>query len=432
MSIAAELREVQAGPRAETIAAARAKVAEVRAQLQELQAGPREEDIAAAMAKVAEVKAQLEELQAGPREEDIEAAGDRVAEAKAQLEELQAGAREEDIAIARASVERARYQLDLARKMKERREKLQAEGAVSQEQLDRASLEFNSALAQLDYSENQLKKLLAGTRVEQIQAQEARVQQAQRQLDELLAGTRVEQIQAQEARVQQAQRELDELLAGTRGERVEVQQARLQELDARIAKLEIDLNKSSLKAPFSGTIAQRYLDEGTTVAAGEPVVRLVESGMMEVRVGVPVSASDRLQLGSTETLAIGGQNYSARVKSILPELDSQTQTVTVVLALLEGNDLRSGEIASLKVNEITPTSGYWLPIASLVRGGRGLWSCFVLGDTGGEFFKVERRDVEVLHQESDRAFVRGTLQRGDRVIVDGVHRLVPGQLVKQE
>ena len=42
---------------------------------------------------------------------------------------------------------------------------------------------------------------------------------------------------------------------------------------------------------------------------------------------------------------------------------------------------------------------------------------------------VERRDVEILHTESARVLVRGTLQEGDQVIVDGIHRVVAGQNV---
>ncbi|MBD2066202.1 efflux transporter periplasmic adaptor subunit, partial [Leptolyngbya sp. FACHB-671] len=48
-------------------------------------------------------------------------------------------------------------------------------------------------------------------------------------------------------------------------------------------------------------------------------------------------------------------------------------------------------------------------------------SCFVLADN------LERRDVEVLHTETDRVLVRGLLQAGDRVVTEGIQRLVPGQ-----
>jgi hypothetical protein len=45
-------------------------------------------------------------------------------------------------------------------------------------------------------------------------------------------------------------------------------------------------------------------------------------------------------------------------------------------------------------------------------------------------FRVARRDLEVLHTESDRVLVRGTLQAGEQVITGGTHRVVPGQVVR--
>ena len=45
-------------------------------------------------------------------------------------------------------------------------------------------------------------------------------------------------------------------------------------------------------------------------------------------------------------------------------------------------------------------------------------------------FVLERRPVQVIHAEADRAFVSGTLVEGDRVVASGVHRLVPGARVR--
>jgi len=42
-----------------------------------------------------------------------------------------------------------------------------------------------------------------------------------------------------------------------------------------------------------------------------------------------------------------------------------------------------------------------------------------------------REAVEVLHVTGDRAYVRGTLNDGDRVIADGVHRVAPGTRVTE-
>jgi len=364
-------------------------------------------------------RAQLRELETGARQEDIDAARAQRDLARAQLRELETGARTEDIDAARATVTDLNEQLSLARLKRDRRETLHKDGAISLEQFDEAVTEAS--------------------------ALQARLQQAQSQLDELLAGTRAEQIEAQKARLQAAQSELDELLAGTRTEQIDAQGALVRQQEASISTIALEMEKSVLKAPFAGTISARRVDEGTVVSAGQSILRLVEDETIEVRIGVPVSAAFQLQPGKTLPLEIRGRTYQATVLSTLPELDSSTRTQTAILTLERGvaSQVVAGEIARLKLTETIPMRGYWLPATALVRGERGLWSSYVLVEAEpsqissvsqnverGTPHRVEQRDVEVLHTEGDRVFVRGTLQSGDSVIISGTQRIVPGQLVR--
>jgi multidrug efflux pump subunit AcrA (membrane-fusion protein) len=43
---------------------------------------------------------------------------------------------------------------------------------------------------------------------------------------------------------------------------------------------------------------------------------------------------------------------------------------------------------------------------------------------------VVPRTVEVIHQQSERVYVQGTLLDGDLVVADGTHRVVAGQGVR--
>ena len=320
-----------------------------------------------------ELEASLNELQA------------QRAQAIAKLEEMQAGPRSQTIAAAKAKVRDLNEQLKLASLKSQRRESLYTEGAISREQLD----------------ENISNK----------QAIEARLDEAQSQVDELLAGTRSEQIKAQQSSVRQ--------------------------IEASIAKLKIQLEKRVLKAPFSAFVSRKLVDEGTVVDANQPVMRLVENKALEARIGVPVNISDRVSIGSKQQLEIGQKIYEAEVTSFLPEVDSNTRTVTTVLTLNESiGKVSPGQVAKLKLNAKVETSGYWLPTTALLQGGRGLWYCYALGKSvddaatnNNSVFQVARRDIEVLYTQDNRALVRGTISAGDRIILSGTHRIVVGQLV---
>ncbi|MEL6462738.1 MAG: efflux transporter periplasmic adaptor subunit, partial [Cyanobacteria bacterium J06621_15] len=116
-----------------------------------------------------------------------------------------------------------------------------------------------------------------------------------------------------------------------------------------------------------------------------------------------------------------------------------TRTQVVVLKLESSliSQINPGQTVRLKLTDTIPTEGFWLPNKALTQGLRGLWTSYVLTKPSSEntnaprdAFMLEQRTVEILHQESDRVLVRGTLQPGDRIVANGVHRLVPGQIVR--
>lgn len=300
-------------------------------------------------------------------------------QAQAVLAELRNGARSEQIAAAEANVRDLQQQLELEKLKSSRRQYLYDEGAIAREELD-----------EIAFNQKALRERLAN---------------AKSNLNELQNGTRIEQITAQQAAVDR--------------------------LTAEIEDLNITIAKSTLESPFDAIVSTRNLDEGTVVEPGTSIVRLVEDSSPEVKIGVPIPVASRMQRGSDRQITIGGREYNATVSSILPEVNTATRTRTVVLKLspTAATEVSPKQIARLKVTQTNNTDGYWLPITALVKGDRGLWTCYALVTENNES-KAERRYLELLETQGDRVLVRGTIQPGDEIITDGTHRLVPGQLVK--
>jgi RND family efflux transporter MFP subunit len=310
----------------------------------------------------------------------------RRAQATARLEEMVAGPREEDIAAARARVESLEAQVDLLKLQTARQKRLVASRATSQDEYEQHAFGLRS----------------------------------------------------HEAQHNEAQHDLEELLNGTRKEQITAQRAVVAELDASIADIDVDLRKSILEAPFDGTIARRFADDGTVVEAGHPIFRLVEDQVLEAWIGLPVHATQQLGKESVQRVKIDGQYFDATVAARFPEVDPATRTRTIVLRLDDSaaRQVVHGQVVRLGLDETVEASGYWLPSTALTKGARGLWTCFVAAEADphtsppSDAVRIERRDIEVLHTESTRVLVRGTLNAGDRVITGGTHRVVPGQLVR--
>lgn len=306
------------------------------------------------------------------------------AQALAILHELQAGPRQEEIEQARSRIVDLEEQLKLVGIKKVRAEKLFHEQVVSEDAFDDAASQ-----------ERQLT---------------ARLEEASQRLQELLAGTRPEKIRAQEGSVEQ--------------------------MDALLELVDVDVENSTIFAPFDGIIGERRVDEGSVVAAAETVVHVLERAAPEAWVGVPLLMADSIVPGRSYSLKINGKDYSATAVSVLPEIDPATRTITAIFALGETESrLYPGQVVRLSLEKSVEEAGMWVPTTALTRGVRGLWNCYALAggksspNEGNDRYHVEHRQLEVLYADGDRVYVRGTLRDGERIVSEGTHRLVAGQPV---
>jgi len=203
---------------------------------------------------------------------------------------------------------------------------------------------------------------------------------------------------------------------------------------AEVDVLRAEMDSSRIVAPFDGTIIERQSDEGTAVAAGTPLLSLIEDDALEIRIGVSEAIADTLETARVYDMQIGGRTYPTVLRTVFPTVDPETRTVRAVFLMAELDDAkpRSGQLATLEISRPIAEAGFWLPLSALTSGRRGLWNVYVaVPDRQKEsLLRIERRDVRIIHGESERVFVRGALRDGERVVTSGLHRLVPGQIVK--
>jgi len=227
----------------------------------------------------------------------------------------------------------------------------------------------------------------------------------------------------------------DALSAQARDEAVHERRAlsaRLEAGRAALQRADVELDRSVLRAPYPGLVVERHADEGAVVSPGQPILEVREEGVLEAHVGVSPEAAGDLVPGERRELRIGGQAVPAAVRSRVDSVEPDTRTVRIVLELLETPPgARPGALVRLSVDDRVEAEGFWLPTTALAESLRGLWSVYaVVPEAESEAFRVERRQVDLLHAEAERVFVRGTLRDGDRVVATGIHRLVPGQRVR--
>lgn len=110
---------------------------------------------------------------------------------------------------------------------------------------------------------------------------------------------------------------------------------------ADIRLLELELEKTGLRAPFGGVVAHRYIRPGQNVAKDEKCFRLSQLAPLQVQFLVPETAAQRPQVGDLVNVAPVNDPqrvYMARLQKVSPTVDAASGSYDVT-AILSGRDL---------------------------------------------------------------------------------------------
>ncbi|MEM9102144.1 MAG: efflux RND transporter periplasmic adaptor subunit [Pseudomonadota bacterium] len=205
--------------------------------------------------------------------------------------------------------------------------------------------------------------------------------------------------------------------------------ARLQEIEAQLTRINVDLDKSTLYAPFDGIVSRRFLDPGSVVNAGIQVLTVIQTQSPEARFGVPAESLEQFSIGQTINLHQGDEQVKAEVKRISPIVNPSTRSVDVIINIPEApHHWREGDLVYWTVTQKVEKEGFWVPQTALADGRTGLWTLNVAVATEG-VHTIQQRLVEVIHVEKDWAYVRGALNTQELLVIEGNHRIVPNQQV---
>jgi RND family efflux transporter MFP subunit len=120
--------------------------------------------------------------------------------------------------------------------------------------------------------------------------------------------------------------------------------------------LELELDKTKIRAPFSGVVARRYVRQGQQVAKGDRLFWVTAEGPLGMRFTLPEKFIGRLKKGQELTLMIRDlpdNKYKVRVVQVSPVVDPASGTVEVTVEL-EGKpgSLRPGMDASVSLQNL--------------------------------------------------------------------------------
>ena len=201
------------------------------------------------------------------------------------------------------------------------------------------------------------------------------------------------------------------------------------ESDQIVAKSQYDFYKvkfeqTKLLAPFNGVIQNRFLDTGSVINAGVQVLEILGSSNVEARISIPMNYMNKVKIGDEYEFDIRGISAKAKLERLAP---MSTGGSNNRLAIFRFDTFFSpGSIVKLKLSITEKAKGTWVPIKSLSQSEQGIWAIYTINEQ-----QVVVRDlVDVIYFEDEYAFVSGTLNNGDLVILGGAQKIIEGKIIK--
>ncbi len=308
---------------------------------------------------------------------------------------------------------------------------------------------------QLDQARAALRSLQAGERPEerlrrqtQLRAAEARLVNARAESERNAGMVKTQAISRLEFergetayRVAQedylAALQMVEMATVGREEDIEARAAEVRALEGRVVEANIQLTDTTLRAPYDGVIARRFVDVNQNVRANEPVVRFQDANEIDIAVDVPESVmiadirtADIVEMFA-ELSGAPGLRIPVRVREIAQVADPTTQTFNVRVAMQA-----TPEITVLPGMTATVTVTYrragilgsrvLVPISAVLNDSSGEQVAWVLGS--GQ--TVTRRLVKTGEATGSQIEIVDGLQPGDRIAVAGGSFLREGMQVR--
>ena len=117
-------------------------------------------------------------------------------------------------------------------------------------------------------------------------------------------------------------------------------------LAVQVERIELELKKKIIRAPYSGVVVRRMVDRGEWISEGEEVAVLAKDDVVDIVVEVPERFIQYVKAGMPAKTLINGNEISAKVFTIVPRGDIATRTFPIKIrspnkySLIEGMSAR--------------------------------------------------------------------------------------------
>ncbi|MBZ5544018.1 MAG: efflux RND transporter periplasmic adaptor subunit [Acidobacteriia bacterium] len=212
---------------------------------------------------------------------------------------------------------------------------------------------------------------------------------------------------------------------------VSVQQASLRQVEAQLALGRLQIARTEVHSPLTGTVVKRFVSDGEQVdgTAAQPIAEVANLDRVELYGNVPAAFLGRIHVGETlpvTTEAAPGKSFEGRVVAVSSAVDPATNIGLVRIRLENpGGLLRLGMFLTAQLAVETHANALVVPSQAVYRDEKGQPRVFRLqGDT------AEAASVQLGLETNQRVEILSGLREGETIVLTGGYGLADRARVK--
>lgn len=195
-------------------------------------------------------------------------------------------------------------------------------------------------------------------------------------------------------------------------------------LNISVEQTLLSLEKTVIKAPFSGSISQRFAHIGELISIGRPLVQLIDTKNLDIKIAAPISIAPFLQRGSKVMVRWNQNLLELPVRTWSQAGDQASRTFDVRLAA-DGVAMLAGTAVTVSLPKQSPKEAILVPRDALMLRENETYVLTINNDQ-----QAQKVSVLVGQGVNRWVSVTGALSVNDSVVVRGGERLQSGEKVR--
>lgn len=216
------------------------------------------------------------------------------------------------------------------------------------------------------------------------------------------------------------------------GSEIQFLQAQTQMVSAQkqVAQINAQLSKTVIRAPFTGTIDEVFVEKGQVVApSAQGLMRIVNLSNMYVSTSVPESYIGRLKVGDLVDVFLTslGKTYKGKVRQVGNFINPNNRSFGIEVSVPNPeNLLRPNQVAKLKIVDYTAKDAITVPTNVIQEDGKGDKYVYVVEGSNGKTGTAKKVIVTVGKSSDNVTEILSGLSANDIVVAEGVDTVSDG------